>query len=131
MTDYYWGNFGYPTEDCEVSSLSEISAWAWTGSIGTLNIAQYNFVVGQPDPRNSEHQITDILSVVHSYQTDREPETEIIIVLSGNPGGSSWEMIRPLAYTTSELASESLTSEHPWTGPSQIITHSEPKADES
>jgi hypothetical protein len=102
MTDYYWGNFGYPTEDCEVSSLSEISAWAWTGSIGTLNIAQYNFVVGQPDPRNNSHQITDILSVVHSYQ----------------------EMIRPLAYTTSELASESLTSEHPWAGPSQIITQS-------
>lgn len=115
MSDYYWGIFGFPTEDCELTSLNEVSAWAWTGSVGTLNIDKYHFIVGQPDPRHPDHTITEILRVVHSYQD--QPETELHIRMSGPVGGSSWEMLRPLAYETLFDATTSFQSEHPWAGP--------------
>jgi len=120
--EYYWGTFGYPFEDCDLKSLNSVSAWSWTGTVGTPNISKFDFTVGQPDPRGIG-QITAIYEITHSYQAT--PEIEIIICLSGSPGATTWEKLRPVAYYTSAEALRCFESESPWVGTPIIL---EPEA---
>lgn len=123
--EYFWGSFGFPTEGCDITKLDSISAWAWDGSVGSLNIRHYDFVADQPDPRSPDHHISQIFRVVHTYQDSEtsEPEVEILLCLTGTPGATSWEMLRPLAYESSELAVQSFSSEHPWCGSPEVFKY--------
>jgi len=112
-TEYYWGTFGFPFEDCEITSLDSVSAWSWAGHVGIPSISQFDFKVGQPDPRGIG-QIIAIYELTHSYQD--APEIEIIICLDGSPGATTWEKLRPVAYHTSTEALRCFESESPWVG---------------
>ncbi len=77
MTAFNWGIYGYPVSDEDESeSLTEITALAWTGDYSHLDIQEYHFVVDQPDPRCSQHQVMAIRRV--SYP-NADPEIQILL----------------------------------------------------
>ncbi len=113
LTEYYWGTFGYPFEDCDVSSLDSVSAWSWSGHVGIPSISLFDFKVGEADPRGIG-KVTGIYELTHSYQ--ESPDVEIIICLEGEVGATTWEKLRPVAYHTSKEALRCFESESPWVG---------------
>ncbi len=113
LTEYYWGTFGYPFEDCDVSSLDSVSAWSWSGHVGIPSISLFDFKVGEADPRGIG-KVTGIYELTHSYQDS--PDVEIIICLEGEVGPTTWEKLRPVAYHTSKEALRCFESESPWVG---------------
>ncbi len=112
MTEFNWGIYGYPVSDEDESeSLTEITALAWTGDYSHLDIQEYHFVVDQPDPRCSQHQVMAIRRV--SYPN---ADPEIQILLQGECTANSWEQFRVLAWETSAIAKVAFESEMSWAG---------------
>ena len=45
MSEYFWGHYGYPTEECEVEDLNRVIAYAWNGDFKDLTMERYEFMV--------------------------------------------------------------------------------------
>ena len=112
MDEFNWGIYGYPVSDEDnTESLTEITALAWSGDFANLDIQEYHFVVDQPDPRCSQHQVRAISRV--SYP-DADPEIQIL--LEGECTANSWEQFRVLAWDSTEIAQSAFASEMSWAG---------------
>ena len=112
MSEYYWGHYGYPTEECEVEDLNRVIAYAWNGDFKDLTMERYEFMVSKPDPRSSVHTVTGIRRVTHPGNAG----VELHILLEGPYVPNAWEQFRCLGYDTREELTQAFASEMPWAG---------------
>ena len=112
MSEYFWGHYGYPTEDCQVEEITRVIAWAWNGDFNNLTMQRYEFMVSKPDPRSSVHTVTGISRVTHPGDAG----VEIHIHLDGEYIPNAWEQFRCLGYDTQEELTQAFSSEMPWAG---------------
>jgi hypothetical protein len=112
MVEYFWGHYGFPTEDCVVEDLTRVIAYAWNGEFDSLTMERYEFMVAKPDPRSSAHTVIGLHRITHPGTAG----VEIHIHLDGPYKPNAWEQFRVLGYDTREELETAFASEMPWAG---------------